>query len=137
LNGSIYLITGGSVLVSGGGLTGRAGLSLFVSYLHNIDIFPLIDRLFSTIRKSKKGLPVFEIFVDPDKLRLPINGTVCSACGLVQGERRGRCAYCGRKFLSNCIESVVLKECFWLDLCETCVRKSVFFITYNFIDNCI
>jgi hypothetical protein len=43
-------------------LTGRAGLSLFVNYLHSIDIFPLIDRFFSTIRKSKKGLPVFEIF---------------------------------------------------------------------------
>ena len=43
-------------------LTGRAGLSLFVSYLHNIDIFPLIDRCFSTIRKTKKGLPIFEIF---------------------------------------------------------------------------
>lgn len=43
-------------------LTGRAGLSLFVTYLHSIDIFPLIDRFFKTIRKSKKGLPVFEIF---------------------------------------------------------------------------
>ena len=45
-----------------GRLTARAGLSLFVSYLHSIKIFPLIDRFFGTIRKSKKGLPVFEIF---------------------------------------------------------------------------
>jgi hypothetical protein len=43
-------------------LTGRAGLAFFVAYLHNIDIFPLIDRFFGTIRKNKKGLPVFEIF---------------------------------------------------------------------------
>jgi hypothetical protein len=43
-------------------LTGRAGLAFFVAYLHNIDIFPLIDRFFGTIRKTKKGLPVFEIF---------------------------------------------------------------------------
>jgi hypothetical protein len=43
-------------------LTGRAGLALFVSYLHSINIFPLIDRFFSTIRKNKKGLPIFEIF---------------------------------------------------------------------------
>ena len=43
-------------------LTGRAGLSLFVSYLHSINIFSLIDRFFGSIRKSKKGLPVFEIF---------------------------------------------------------------------------
>jgi hypothetical protein len=43
-------------------LTGRAGLAFFVAYLHNIDSFPLIDRFFGTIRKNKKGLPVFEIF---------------------------------------------------------------------------
>ena len=43
-------------------LTARAGLSLFVTYLHRINIFPLIDRFFRTIRKSQKGLPVFEIF---------------------------------------------------------------------------
>lgn len=43
-------------------LTGRAGLALFVAYLHSIEIFPLIDRFFGTIRKSKKGLEVFELF---------------------------------------------------------------------------
>jgi hypothetical protein len=35
------------------------------------------------------------VFVDPTKLRLPIKGTVCSVCGLVQGEGRGQCGYCG------------------------------------------
>jgi hypothetical protein len=43
-------------------LSGRAGLSLFVAYLHSIEIFALIDRFFGTIRKNKKGLGVFELF---------------------------------------------------------------------------
>lgn len=43
-------------------LTGRAGLTLFVSYLHGIDLFPLIDRFFGSIRKNKKGLAIYEIF---------------------------------------------------------------------------
>ena len=30
-------------------LTGRAGLSLFVAYLHQIQIFSLIDRFFDSI----------------------------------------------------------------------------------------
>ena len=28
------------------------------------------------------------VFANPDNLRLPINGTVCRVCGLVQGEGR-------------------------------------------------
>jgi hypothetical protein len=43
-------------------LTGRAGLALFVAYLHQIRIFPLIDRFFGSIRKSSKGVEVFELF---------------------------------------------------------------------------
>ena len=43
-------------------LTGRAGLSLFVAYLHRIEIFTLLDRFFGAIRKSKKGTDVFELF---------------------------------------------------------------------------
>ena len=43
-------------------LRGRAGLALFVAYLHSIEIFALIDRFFGTIRKNKKGLAVFELF---------------------------------------------------------------------------
>jgi hypothetical protein len=43
-------------------LTGRAGLALFVTYLHRIQIFPMIDRFFGSIRKSKKGVAIFEIF---------------------------------------------------------------------------
>jgi hypothetical protein len=44
-------------------LTGRAGLSVFAIYLRNIAIFPIIERLFGTIRKNRKGLPITELFV--------------------------------------------------------------------------
>ncbi len=43
-------------------LTGRAGLSLFVAYLHRIEIFALLERLFGSMRKNKKGTDVFELF---------------------------------------------------------------------------
>ena len=43
-------------------LTGRAGLTLFVAYLHQILIFEQLDRWFGSIRKSSKGLPVCEMF---------------------------------------------------------------------------
>lgn len=43
-------------------LTSRAGLALFVAYLHSIQIFPILDRFFGSIRKSKKGVAVVEIF---------------------------------------------------------------------------
>ncbi|MFZ7127529.1 MAG: IS1380 family transposase [Desulfobacterales bacterium] len=48
--------------VTGDRLTGRAGLALFVAYLHGIEIFPWLDRWFQTIRKSNKGLSVVELF---------------------------------------------------------------------------
>ena len=35
------------------------------------------------------------IFVDTNDLMLPINGTVCSKCGLVQGDLVRMCGYCG------------------------------------------
>lgn len=44
-------------------LTGRAGLSLFALYLRSIQLFPIIDRLFGTLRKNSKGLPISELFV--------------------------------------------------------------------------
>lgn len=42
-------------------LTGRAGLALFVAYLHQIQIFPIIDRFFGSMRKSRKGVEIFEL----------------------------------------------------------------------------
>ena len=38
---------------------------------------------------------VESVFVDTDDLRLPVQGTVCPQCGLVQGEKVQRCLYCG------------------------------------------
>ena len=52
----------GAVEITSDRLTGRAGLALFVSYLHNIQLLPLLDRYFGSMRKSKKGVAVFELF---------------------------------------------------------------------------
>ena len=35
------------------------------------------------------------VFADTDSIRLPVNGIVCDACGLVQGRNRKSCLYCG------------------------------------------
>ncbi|MDX2454855.1 IS1380 family transposase [Desulfosarcina sp.] len=43
-------------------LTGRAGLALFVAYLHNIEIFSWFDRWFASIRKNRKGIGITELF---------------------------------------------------------------------------
>jgi hypothetical protein len=43
-------------------LTSRGGLTLLVRYLRNIAIYPVLERLFGSIRKNAKGQPVSEIF---------------------------------------------------------------------------
>lgn len=43
-------------------LTSRAGLSLFVAYMHSIQIFNWLDRWFGSIRKSKKSIDINRIF---------------------------------------------------------------------------
>jgi hypothetical protein len=43
-------------------LTGRGGLALFSRYLRSIEIFPHLDRLFGSVRKSSKGLAVTALF---------------------------------------------------------------------------
>ncbi len=43
-------------------LTGRGGLALFSRYVRNLEIMPHIDRLFGSLRKSSKGLPVAALF---------------------------------------------------------------------------
>jgi hypothetical protein len=43
-------------------LTGRGGLALFVRYLSKIKIYALLERFFGSIRKSKKGISVSNIF---------------------------------------------------------------------------
>ena len=37
------------------------------------------------------------VFVDPDNPRLPIEGTICTRCGLVQGEETENCVHCGNR----------------------------------------
>jgi len=44
-------------------LTGRAGLALFEAYVRSIQILPLIDRWFGSMRKNSKGLAITELFV--------------------------------------------------------------------------
>jgi hypothetical protein len=39
------------------------------------------------------------IFVDTQKMRLPVNGFVCGVCGLVQGDEVERCGYCGTEMI--------------------------------------
>lgn len=43
-------------------LTGRAGLNLFARYLRGIGIYPHFSRLFASVRKNSKGLPIDEAF---------------------------------------------------------------------------
>jgi hypothetical protein len=43
-------------------LTGRAGLALFVSYLHGIQVFEWFERWFGSIRRNRKGLAIAELF---------------------------------------------------------------------------
>jgi hypothetical protein len=43
-------------------LTGRGGLALFSRYLSKVNIYPLLLGFFGNIRKSKKGLQVWNMF---------------------------------------------------------------------------
>ena len=44
-------------------ITGRGGLALFVRYLANINILPLLNESFGNLRKSSKGLSVTKLFL--------------------------------------------------------------------------
>ena len=46
-------------------LTGRGGLSLFVRYLRGIGLYPQLETFFGSLRGSRKGQPVSEVF-NPD-----------------------------------------------------------------------
>jgi len=51
-----------SVGVTKDTLTGRGGLSLFVRYLRGLNLYPHLERLFGSIRRSAKGRAVSEVF---------------------------------------------------------------------------
>ena len=40
------------------------------------------------------------IFGDPTALKLPLSGTICPACGLIQGEESDHCVYCNSELNS-------------------------------------
>ena len=44
-------------------LSSRGGLALFVRYLSGIAIYPIIGRHFGSLRKSRKGLPIWNLFM--------------------------------------------------------------------------
>ena len=43
-------------------LTSRGGLALFVRYLSEIQLAPLLEHAFGHLRKSRKGLPLWSLF---------------------------------------------------------------------------
>lgn len=43
-------------------LTGRGGLALFSRYLRGVDLLPELGRVFGSVRRSRKGLPVADLF---------------------------------------------------------------------------
>jgi len=50
------------VETTGETLTSRAGLVLFSRYLRNLGLFSVLERLFGSMRKSEKGLPIPVLF---------------------------------------------------------------------------
>ena len=41
------------------------------------------------------------VFADPKDLTLPLKGTVCPICGLIQGETSEHCVYCNTELNNN------------------------------------
>jgi len=50
------------VETTGETLTSRAGMTLFSRYLRNLGLFSVLERLFGSLRQSKKGLPIPVLF---------------------------------------------------------------------------
>jgi len=50
------------VETTGETLTSRAGMALFSRYLRNLGLFSVLERLFGSLRQSKKGLPIPVLF---------------------------------------------------------------------------
>jgi hypothetical protein len=50
------------VETTGETLTSRAGMALFSRYLRNLGLLSVLERLFGSMRKSEKGLPIPVLF---------------------------------------------------------------------------
>ena len=57
-------------------LTRRAGLALFVRYLSQIQLSPLLDEAFGSLRKSRKGLPHTAVILAAVVVDRRLNNTV-------------------------------------------------------------
>ena len=91
---------------------GRLNIDLLVSFKVTMDDTPAVDHILCPFC----GCPEIEakpgntscyachanfyiddrvecVFVDPKNLRLPLKGTVCPICGLIQGEDSEHCVY--------------------------------------------
>ena len=44
-------------------LTSRAGLALFAQYLQSIQLMPVLEKMFASMRKNKKGIAVTDFFL--------------------------------------------------------------------------
>ena len=44
-------------------LSSRAGLALFAQYLQGIGLMPILERMFGSMRKNKKGMAVSDFFL--------------------------------------------------------------------------
>jgi hypothetical protein len=51
-----------SIETTGETLTSRAGMALFSRYLRNLGLLSVLKRLFGSMRKSEKGLPIPVLF---------------------------------------------------------------------------
>lgn len=68
---------------------------------HNVEAKPGKTTCPECSAKFEIGDRLECVFADTQKMRLPVNGFVCSVCGLVQGGQREKCLYCGAKLNSS------------------------------------
>ena len=70
-----------------------------ISYAHSVAILKLrLNRGKTSCHECHASFYIDDrvecIFADPKDLRLPLKGTVCPMCGLIQGEDSEHCVYC-------------------------------------------
>ena len=100
-------------------LTRRGGLSLFVRYLRGIGLFPQLETFFGSMRRSRKGQPIGEIFKQlfcffcgrhqPASGSFRFSGPRCRLCR-GDRDRAGQHAFfpCGEAVFSKLLVAAVL-----------------------------